>query len=706
MAGQDTTAMTFFEFVHAVDKDCHLALEGMGQVYSHLGDLKTAKQCLVNSLNLSPQHYFAMTKLGFVCGEDQSPLEAEAYFRAAMAINPRFVDAPFGLGWLAERNNHPSLAARYFEQALDLDEKHEQAMIGLFRACQQLVTSDALSEERLYRVSELFKTNFVYHPELVKLICAKNPVEPEQYFRKILDLNPNSVEAHLALASFYNHQQRDLLAIASFERVLALSKDCGPALQDLAYIYKRRGEKIRAQEYFRECLVVEPKNVGVKIELGILLIEAGNFEEGADILVKSEVRDQYVKESLRSLFYRQALRLGDSDQFKNFQAQFITLQRNLYGAAETLDSYQVWSDEAYLSDRFCSRPFEYFDTGRGPYYEAHLCCPAWVSAPAGSLKSETPDEVWNSKTAQAVRASIHDQTFSYCDKKRCPDIQGRTLPSREEDFDPYMKSIIKNKAVKLPRGPRELNLSSDRSCNLSCPSCRTQTFMTVKGNEFDKTKAVTKTLLDRFLPNLEWLLVTGAGDPFASRIYREFLTQLDGSQYPQLKIQLTTNGLLFDKLMWSRLLKIHKNIRRIVISFDAATAETYKVVRRGGMFTRLLENVRFLNEHARCEADFFLRLDYVVQFRNWREMPAFVRLGLELGVDSILFQKIVDWGSYSREEFQQHTICDEAHPEHSEFLRMLTDPVFDHPKVNLGNVSEFRAKALTDNAKLPASFGS
>ena len=39
--------------------------------------------------------------------------------------------------------------------------------------------------------------------------------------------------------------------------------------------------------------------------------------------------------------------------------------------------------------------------------------------------------------------------------------------------------------------------------------------------------------------------VTGSGDPFASIIYREMLTELNGKDFPNLKVNLNTNGVMF-----------------------------------------------------------------------------------------------------------------------------------------------------------------
>ena len=353
--------------------------------------------------------------------------------------------------------------------------------------------------------------------------------------------------------------------------------------------------------------------------------------------------------------------------------------------------------DQYLKDRFCAQPFEYMDVGRAPDNYAYVCCPAWLPVSGGKVGVDEPFEIWNSEKMQKIRSSIHEGTFEYCSQERCPKIQARRLPLKSEVRDPYLKKMIDEKKVVLEKGPRRLNLASDRSCNLSCPSCRTEKIMQTTGPLYENAKMSQDKLFDAFMPDLRVLTLTGSGDPFASRVYRDFLTSFDGKKNPQLKIEIITNGQLFDEHMWQKLEKVHDNIHYVAISFDAATPETYRKVRRGGELDNLVKNVRFLQSIRKAGAPFRLRLDFVVQALNYAEMPEFAKLGLEVEADEIQFQKIVSWDTYSPSEFEKQAIYLETHPQYSHFLEVLKDPILTHPKVNLGNVSEYRRKLAKIN---------
>lgn len=141
--------------------------------------------------------------------------------------------------------------------------------------------------------------------------------------------------------------------------------------------------------------------------------------------------------------------------------------------------------------------------------------------------------------------------------------------------------------------------------------------------------------------------------------------------------------------------KIHNNIKTIIVSFDAATEPTYLQTRRGGNWGLLLENTARLRRLRQTGELRFLRLDFVVQKANYREMAAFTRLAKKLNADGVLFSMVLDWASWPPATFREQCIWREDHPQFNQFLEVLRDPVFDDPFVDLGNICEYRTLALS-----------
>jgi len=338
-----------------------------------------------------------------------------------------------------------------------------------------------------------------------------------------------------------------------------------------------------------------------------------------------------------------------------------------------------------LKNRFCKSPFTYAEIfpGGGVY----ICCPVWTGGKGiGNIFENSPEEVWNSYQAIMIRQGILNGSYDQCDHHKCPLIMGNSLPMREDVKDDWlgaeMVEVIAHHQVKMARGPQVVKIGYDSSCNLWCPSCRSELIIAKKAEQ-EKLRKIRDEFIIPFLKDAKVLVLSADGDPFGSNHYREVM-RLTREQLPQMRLSLHTNAVLLERKAWDDC-GLEGRTDLIQISIDASTAETYSIVRRGGDFNRLLSNLEFLATKRREKG--FSRLDflYVVQTRNFLEMVDFVRLGKRLGVDSVQFILIDHWArGMTDAQYREQKIWDAKHPRHSEFRAMLEDPIFREPIVQMG----------------------
>jgi hypothetical protein len=339
------------------------------------------------------------------------------------------------------------------------------------------------------------------------------------------------------------------------------------------------------------------------------------------------------------------------------------------------------STQDYLKTHFCAAPFEQLETA--PTGLAYACCPVWLPTPIGRL--DTPaHELWNSTPARNIRESIIDGSFRYCNHVHCPAISGRRLESRESA---HAKAIIARYESGIETLPEHVKLSHDKSCNLSCPSCRTSTYVANSAKQA-KLDQLTEATLVPLLREAKSVLVTGSGDPFGSKHFRNLLKRLNGGDFPNLKIDLISNGQLLDPRAWNEL-GLKGRVRNVEISVDAAKAETYAIVRRGGTFERLLKNLAFLRDMRRAGEISSLNCSMVVQTLNYREMPDFVRMCEDHAADTIIFNMIRQRDIFGKEEYIEAFIGSPDHPDYGDFLKVLEAPELAQPNVLIGNVREY-----------------
>jgi MoaA/NifB/PqqE/SkfB family radical SAM enzyme len=347
-----------------------------------------------------------------------------------------------------------------------------------------------------------------------------------------------------------------------------------------------------------------------------------------------------------------------------------------------------------MTELFCAQPFEHLEVQTNG--QAYVCCPGWLPEPIGNVREQDPAKLWNGEAAQRIRASILDGSFRYCTS--CPFLGIRQGPVRpmQAVTDPEHLAIIRERRLHVDR-VKLLNLAYDRSCNLSCPSCRTEVVV-ASGQALRRLTTFQASLVTpQLLRSLDSLYITGSGDPFASSLFRDLLRSIDASDYPQLHIILHTNALLFTEENWRAMKRAHPLMHTLLVSIDAATSETYSVNRRGGVWERLLERLHFVKTLRREGPFRNFSLNFVVQANNWREMPEFVRLAHRYDADAAIFTPLRNWGTYSDSEFSNRAVHLSSHPENAQFLQMLKDdPDLHDERAIVTDFTQPRAQAERD----------
>ncbi|HVT04974.1 MAG TPA: radical SAM protein [Thermoanaerobaculia bacterium] len=336
-----------------------------------------------------------------------------------------------------------------------------------------------------------------------------------------------------------------------------------------------------------------------------------------------------------------------------------------------------------LKDKFCHVPFTHLSTGwKGSSYAC--TCPAWVPFPIGNvLTAESGDAIWNSEMAVEIRRSVLDGDFSYCSRTLCSFITAQKLPRKSEIVDPVLRGYIENRTTTLAEVPRMFELNHDTTCNLACPSCRTE-ILVAKADEQDSYSRAKDRVILPLLQKVQGLsYISGGGEAFASRHYRAILSALNRRDYPGLHLLLITNGLLVTPDRWNEFPDLAEMVKVLFVSIDAARAETYEKLRRPGKWQTLMANLEFIAGMRRSGMIRSLTINFVVQKENFREMLDFLKLGQSLGVDQIWFQRVVNYGAYDEATFADVNVTSPRHPDHAELLEILRNPILKNASTNM-----------------------
>ena len=327
-------------------------------------------------------------------------------------------------------------------------------------------------------------------------------------------------------------------------------------------------------------------------------------------------------------------------------------------------------------DYICAVPFINLELHDKP---RHLCCGSWLkkTLPPGS----TPYDAWNSKEAHDIRESILDGSYKYCDASQCPYLGEIVSNNSSRVNDTVFEKPFYHKS-KLPTFVKELitehkedrlkpatiQFSFDRTCNLKCPTCRTK-IITASSSQIKNIQNTIDLIKEQYSKDIKTLYITGSGDPFVSVGFRNFLKNIDLSDWPNLyRIHLHTNATMWNKKMWESMPNVHSLVKSCEISIDAATKDTYETETRiGGSWDELISNLHYI---ATLKSIKSIKTSFVVQDTNFREMKLFYDLMYSIfgSKVSIFFGKISNWGTFSNTEFIKKAVHLPEHPLHNEFL--------------------------------------
>jgi hypothetical protein len=323
---------------------------------------------------------------------------------------------------------------------------------------------------------------------------------------------------------------------------------------------------------------------------------------------------------------------------------------------------------------FCPNPFDRIEIkADGRIY---CCCEGWLPRSLGNVLDGNLLDLCNSAASKEIRTSILDGSFRYC--KACPYLPGPGGPILEHP-EPW-RTASSDLSVDTVG---TLKLDYDQTCQLQCPSCRiahSRDFVNANKVQRIHEAVVGSGVLER----TKRLYVTGAGDPFASPLYWNFLCNLHQHiLHPDLTLFLHTNGLLFDQYHWDAMeATTRERVTEVGISVDAATEKTYQYI-RGASWNKLWANITFINRLQTAATSrsrqIMLGMFYTVQVANFRELIPFVRLAWNHKVSWISVTALRNWGTYSPDDYRSRAVHLPGHPDYAEFRQMISDPQLTSP---------------------------
>jgi MoaA/NifB/PqqE/SkfB family radical SAM enzyme len=241
----------------------------------------------------------------------------------------------------------------------------------------------------------------------------------------------------------------------------------------------------------------------------------------------------------------------------------------------------------------------------------------------------------------------------------------------------WARTRVRKRWLRLRHGYRELppaiQFNVARPCNLHCRMCP---YLELHSDE-SRARYMSVETFEKLLPVvplLDRVHFSGSGEPTFNKDLTRFMRMVR-ERHPNKRIDLTTNGTRLTESLARELIDLP--LYQVHVSFDGASPETVRAIRRGVDYSRVMANLRALDEQKRRLGRIhpIVMVNYMTGYGTYREIVDFVRLAKEVGVREI---QLLEMQPACAEDFSDNL---------------------------LNNLERDRGKALREAVKLAESYG-
>ena len=320
-------ALKLFDRALSLNPESKWAHLWKGIVFSETRKLNEARESLTLALKEDPRFDLALYNLGWVNLKERKKKYgvAEEFFRKALAVNPAYKEAFYGMGMVYGYQNQYEVAHRYFSKALELDSafltawkwrgivsyemgKYDNAVSDFSKGL-ELDPSNADLFVRRARVSILTKK---YTESLADLLLATK-------------FDQNNPRTFLYLGQVYLGLRRLDTAMESLTRALELNPRYSDAHALVAKIHMERGHNSKAIGSYQKALQsTKYRQERFAVPMARIMVSESQFTEAYDVLNGLALEGNRSPDLWFELF-KTAIALGNVDRAKAVLAEFTRL---------------------------------------------------------------------------------------------------------------------------------------------------------------------------------------------------------------------------------------------------------------------------------------------------------------------------------------------------------------------------------------------
>lgn len=267
---------------------------------------------------------------------------------------------------------------------------------------------------------------------------------------------------------------------------------------------------------------------------------------------------------------------------------------------------------------FCALPFQRLKIS--PEGNVSMCC-FQERGCLGNILRTSLEEMWTGPLAQEIReVTLGGRLHKTCQTKSCPFNHLGSLTATEP-----LRRFDLPVDIELDLPSQHCNIGGEQPTNKNpaCLMCERHLYWYPLEDRLQEVCAELKS----YMWNVRSLHIQGIAEAFwKDRIFEIFeWLGLQPCDY-RVIVSTTTNGTILSEPRRRRFLKYPRSV--LTFSIDAATPETYRLIRRVDMFHRVKENLLSYSRE-RWSSEQILRIHNNINLLNVDEVVGMVELAAE-----------------------------------------------------------------------------
>ncbi len=258
----------------------YVAHENLAFVFAKNKRYEEAREHYQKALQIEPSRIRNLYNLGLLALKETKYSEAQNYFLQALEVRPGNAELLNSLGVTAMKTKQYARAKEYFMQALTASPEYVPARKGLA----YVYIQSENPQEAYYHLGILIKEAGENDPDVLILKGMLAGLEQDyekaiRVYQKIVELNPNNIEALFALGNSYLNLQKYAEAASFYEHALQLDVNLPNVHKNLGIALGKQNEFEKAETHFKKALELKPNFARVHYRWGRMLARQAKWQE-------------------------------------------------------------------------------------------------------------------------------------------------------------------------------------------------------------------------------------------------------------------------------------------------------------------------------------------------------------------------------------------------------------------------------------------